>query len=242
MLSMTDAVILAGGRGTRLAAVLPDGWPKTLAPIRGRPFLAYLLEDLYQRGVRRVTLCLGYGAAHVEEFLARHRRPEDLSVHVAVEPRPLGTAGALREAMAHVRSDPFLALNGDTYSDTDLDDLLASHIRWHAQITVALARVGNVAGYGEVDLDADGRITRFSERAQSTGRGFVNAGIYAINAAVISGLPREGFLSLERDVLPRYAGHGLFGRMSSTWFVDIGTPESLRHAADSIADHPAAAR
>lgn len=242
MLGVTDAVILAGGKGTRLAAVLPDGWPKTLAPIRGRPFLAYLLEDLYRRGVRRVTLCLGYGAAHVEEFLVRHRRPEDFSVHVAVEPRPLGTAGALRQALPHVRSDPFLALNGDSISDCDLDGLLASHIRWRALITVALARVGNVAGYGEVDLDADGRITRFSDKARSTGRGLVNAGVYAISPAVISGLPREGFLSWERDVLPRYAGHGLFGRMSCTWFVDIGTPESLRDAADSIADPPVAAR
>ena len=242
MLESTEAVILAGGQGTRLAPALPQGWPKVLAPIHGIPFLAHLLDDLYRRGLRRVTLCLGHGAAYVEEFLAQYPCPTDLSIQVVVEPAPAGTAGALREALARVRSDPFFALNGDTYADADLDELLASHLRVGAAVSVALAHEDDVSGYGQIEVSADGRITRFGEKGPAKGRGLVNAGTYVINRAVISGLPRARKVSWERDVLPGQAGRALYGFACCRWFVDIGTPESLQRAAAAIAPHLESAR
>lgn len=242
MLERTEAVILAGGQGTRLAPALPQGWPKTLAPIHGIPFLAHLLDHLYRRGLRRVTLCLGYGATHVEEFLLQYPCPADLSIQVAVEPTPAGTAGALREALARVRSDPFFALNGDTYSDVDFDDLLASHLRSGAAVSVALALVDDVSGYGQIEVSADGRITRFGEKGPAKGRGLANAGTYVIDRAVISGLSPARSLSWECDVLPSHAGRALYGLTCCRWFVDIGTPESLQRAAKAIAHHAESTR
>jgi NDP-sugar pyrophosphorylase family protein len=234
MLSTMDAAILAGGKGTRLAGAVPDGWPKALAPVRGRPFLAYLIDDLYKRGLRRITLCLGYGASHVTDFLKQHRSPSDLTMQVSVEPRPLGTGGALRHALPQLRSDPILALNGDSISNGDLDELIATHIQRRAEISIGLARADNVAKFGKVQMNADGLVSSFSEKVGSAESGMVNAGVYVVNSSVIGGLPEHVFLSWERDVLPRYAGHGLYGHRLSTWFVDIGTPESLRHAAGIV--------
>jgi len=242
MLESTEAVILAGGQGTRLAPSLPQGWPKTLAPIHGTPFLAHLLDHLYRRGLRRVTLCLGYGAAHVEEFLVQYPCPAGLSIQVVVESTPAGTAGALRAALAAVRTDPFFALNGDTYSDIDLDDLLASHLQRGAAVSVALALVDDVSGYGQIEVSADGRITRFGEKGPAKGRGFANAGTYVINRAVVSRLSPARALSWEREVLPRHAGCALYGLACCRWFVDIGTPESLQLAASAIAQHAESAQ
>lgn len=242
MLENSEAVILAGGQGTRLAPALPQGWPKTLAPIHGIPFLAHLLDHLYRRGLRRVTLCLGYGSTHVEEFLVHYPRPADLSIQVVVESTPVGTAGALCEALAGLRSDPFFALNGDTYSDVDLDDLLASHLRCGAAVSVALAQVDDVSGYGQIELGADGRITRFGEKGPAKGRGLANAGTYVINRAVISGLSPARTLSWEYDVLPGLAGRALYGFTCGRWFVDIGTPESLQRAASAIAQQAESAQ
>lgn len=240
-LAAIDAVILAGGKGSRIAAALPEGWPKALAEVGGRPLLAHLLEQLYRRGIRRITLCLGYGAAHVREFLAFAALPRDLLVECSVESEPAGTGGALREAMPRIRSDPFLAVNGDTCSDIDLEELLSVHQRSKAEITVALAKVSDVAGFGEVDLGSDGRIRRFGEKARAGGLGIVNAGAYVIRKSVVSALP-GGFVSWETGVLPRYIGRGLYGHACCSWFVDIGTPESLRRAAQALSRPAEAAR
>lgn len=240
-LSSIDAVVLAGGKGTRIAAALPDGCPKVLAEVGGRPLLAHLLDQLYQRGIRRITLCLGYGAAQIQEFLASAKPPQDLRIECSIEREPAGTGGALREAMPHIRSDPFFALNGDTCSDVDLEDLLASHRRGNAEITVALAQVSDVAGFGEVEMGLDGRIRRFGEKVRAGGAGLVNAGTYAIRKAVLSALP-GGFVSWETGVLPRYIGRGLHGHACCSWFVDIGTPESLRRAAQFLPQPAGAAR
>ena len=242
MIGSTETVILAGGEGTRLAPALPSGWPKVLAPVRGVPFLAYLLDHLYDAGGRRVTLCLGYGATHVEDFLAARGWPGDLSIQVVIEPQPAGTAGALRDALPRVRSDPFLALNGDTYCDADLEDLLAFHESRRAEITVALAEMDDQGRFGQTEVAEDGRITKFSEKEASGARGLVSAGIYAVNASVVRGLRTARKLSWEYDVLPAHAGRGLYGRACCRWFVDVGTPDSLRGAADLIRGLPAHSR
>lgn len=233
MLERTDVVILAGGKGTRLAAALPEGHPKALAAVAGRPFLAHLLEHLHRSGARRVVLALGYGSAQVEGFLARERLPADFEIATVVEPRPLGTGGGLRHALQQVRSDPFIAMNGDSLSDVDLEALLAFHGLRGAQITLALSRVDDAAAFGTVAVGADGRVREFAEKSSGRG-GLVNAGVYVIGRAALNALAAHAELSFEREVLPGHVGRGLYGFHSSARFVDIGTPESLRRAAEFV--------
>jgi len=227
--------VLAGGKGTRLAAVLPRGVPKALAPVGARPFLAYLLDWLHRSGVRRVVLALGVGAEAVLRFLKDTRAPADMTIAHAVEPRPLGTAGGLRHVLPLVKSDPFVALNGDSLADVDLEKLLEHHRAAGAEISLALAEVPDASAYGLVELDAGGRVTRFAEKSAGAGRGLVNAGVYVIARSVIAGLPADAELSWERDVLPRRVGGALYGFRLSQGFVDIGTPDSLAAAAARLA-------
>lgn len=234
MLERTDVVILAGGKGTRLAAALPAGHPKALAAVGGRPLVAHVLEYLYRRGARRVVLALGHGAERIEKFLAGASLPPDLTVATVVESRPLGTGGALRHALSAVRSDPFVAMNGDCLSDVDLEALLDFHSRCGARITLALSRVEDAGRYGKVDVDASGRITAFVEKAGIPGGGLVNAGVYVLDRAVVAQLPAGVEVSFEREVVPGHAGRDLYGLESSVRFLDIGTPESLEQAGDFL--------
>jgi len=227
--------VLAGGKGTRLAAVLPRGVPKALAPVGARPFLSYLLDWLQRAGVRRVVLSLGVGADAVLLFLKKHKAPAGMTITHAVEPRPLGTAGGLRHVLQLVQSDPFIAMNGDSLADVDLEKLLERHRAAGAEISLALAEVPDASAYGLVELDARGRVSRFAEKAAGAGRGLVNAGVYVIAKSAVARLPADTELSWERDVLPRHVGGGLYGFRLSQGFVDIGTPDSLSAAAARLA-------
>jgi len=231
-LAAVDAVILAGGLGTRLKGVLPEDLPKTLAPVHDRPFLGYLIDHLYEVGVRRVVLSLGFGADHVTNFLRRQRWPADLRCRPVVEPGPLGTGGALRHVLPELSSNPVLALNGDSFSDTNLETLLDLHRKRNAVITLSLAHVSDTSRYGKVQCRPDDSVATFSEKAGSHGPGMINVGAYMINAEVIAAIPANIAVSWEREVLPRYLDHGLYGFCEATMFIDIGTPESLRQASD----------
>ena len=224
-------VVLAGGKGTRLAAVLPRGVPKALAPIGERPFLAYLLDWLQRSGAQRVVFSLGVGADAVLLFLKKHKASRGMTITHAVEPRPLGTAGGLRHVLPLVKSDPFIAMNGDSLADVALVELLERHRAAAAGISLALAEVPDASAYGLVELDARGRVTRFAEKSAGAGRGLVNAGVYVIARSAIASLPADTELSWERDVLPRQAGRSLYGLRLSKGFIDIGTPDSLAGAA-----------
>jgi NDP-sugar pyrophosphorylase family protein len=235
MLAALDTVVLAGGLGTRLREALPEGDPKALAKVGARTAIDLVIDWLYAQGVRRIVLALGYGAQRVVEALQRRASPRDLSLHHSVESAPLGTGGALRLALPQLRSDPVLALNGDSLSDVDLARLVRFHQEKKAAVTVALARVADAARYGSVTCAADGAVTRFAEKAP--GAGLVNCGVYVISRAVLDALP-AGPLSWERDVLERRVGNGLYAMEAATRFIDIGTPQSLGEAAAFVQEAP----
>jgi D-glycero-alpha-D-manno-heptose 1-phosphate guanylyltransferase len=225
--SVVWGMILAGGMGTRLRAAVSDR-PKVMALVRGRPFIAHLLDQLASAGIRNVVLCTGYMADRVERELGAKHGP--IRLLYSAETTPLGTGGALARAASMCQSDQVLALNGDSYCGADLTRLWQSHMENHARATLQLARVGDTSRYGHVRLELDGRVAVFEEKGSASGPGWINAGIYCLSRSVLGDIPRDKTVSIERDVFPSLIGHGLFGVMSDAPLLDIGTPESYAQA------------
>jgi NDP-sugar pyrophosphorylase family protein len=202
-----DGVILAGGLGTRLGDTLGP-LPKVLAPVAGRPFLDHLLAWLSGFGVRRVVLALGHKAERVMAHVEAMETP--LTLVPLVEPRPLGTAGALRFVRGSLTSDPVLVLNGDSFVDADLCALVAAHRESGASITMLCAEVPDCGRYGRVETSGRRRFERFAEKdAARPGPGLVNAGVYLFAASVLDEIAESRAASLERDVLARRAPGGI---------------------------------
>jgi NDP-sugar pyrophosphorylase family protein len=230
-LSNITAAILAGGKGTRLRGVVSDR-PKVLADVAGRPFITYLLDQLADAGVREVVLCTGYMAETLPAALGDEYRGMRLTY--SAEESPLDTGGAIKLAAAHLKSNPFLVLNGDSYCVTDLAAFHASHVANGQPASIVLTEVPDVSRFGRVLLDKDDRVTRFDEKGAATGRGWINAGIYLFRQDFLNQIP-SGRVSLERTIFPASTGrmHGYRNPIGA--FIDIGTEESYRAAEAFIA-------
>jgi NDP-sugar pyrophosphorylase family protein len=230
-----DVFVIAGGLGTRIEPVLGKV-PKLLAPISGRPYLAYLLEWLRRFGAARVVLGLGHQAQAVvdslkSETVSRH----DLVVDTVVEPRPLGTAGAVRFARESLRTDPVLVINGDSFADADLCKFVEHHRSTKAKATLLCAEVDDAGRYGRVELDQAGRIRGFVEKDPGFhGSSPVSAGVYLFSAALLDEIAAGNATSLERDIFARAPSGSLAAFTGRFAFIDIGTPESLALAGEVI--------
>lgn len=222
-MEMPDVVILAGGRGTRLAS-LPGDLPKPLRPVNGRPFLSHLVEQVRSAGARRVVLSLGYLPEAFGEIAAKE------SLETSVEPAPLGTGGGLRAALPLLKTDAVIVMNGDSYAGVDVRLLAAVHRRRKARATMLLAQVEDASRYGCVEIDETGAVERFAEKGE-TGPGLINAGVYVLDRSVVAGIPEGRAVSLERETFPSLIGARFFGEPGSFPFLDIGTPESYAAAA-----------
>jgi NDP-sugar pyrophosphorylase family protein len=236
-----QAVILAGGKGTRLGKLTADT-PKPLLRVRERPFVEYLLHRLRAFGFGDVILLVGPFAEIYQDILGRGER-FGLKLHFLPEPAPRGTAGALREA-AELLDDTFLLLNGDSFFEFDYGDLAARAPDRDWVGGIALRRAADTSRYGRVVLNAD-RIVAFAEKAQP-GPGVTNAGLYWLRRSVLGRIP-PGFVSLEGEILPDLAREGfLYGHVYDGRFIDIGTPEDLRRASavmrEAISASPAGDR
>jgi NDP-sugar pyrophosphorylase family protein len=234
----TGVVILAGGRGTRLSSVV-SGRPKVLADVCGRPFLAYLLDQLSHTGIADVLLCTGYRGDQVRAAFGGAHGP--LHLRYSQEATPLGTGGALRQALPLLPTPRWLVLNGDSFCDADLRDVLGWHRRCNAQVTLVLSHVSEVGRFGQVEVDEQGRVVRFAEKGAGRGAGWISAGIYVIERAALATLPAAQPCSLEREFFPAWIGRGLFGYRHDGRFLDIGLPETLRAASRFFAEDPAGA-
>jgi D-glycero-alpha-D-manno-heptose 1-phosphate guanylyltransferase len=226
---MTEAVILAGGQGTRLRAVVADR-PKPMAEVAGRPFLEWLVLDLQRQGVGRIVLSTGHQGAVIE----RHFQGAAPGVVCVREPQPLGTGGGARLALDQIRSARLLVLNGDSRCPFDVQRMLATHARRAARATVWLAPVEDCRRFGTVVMGPDDAVSGFHEKADHAGPGLVNAGVYLFERATLEVLPRGVPRSLEREVLPALVGHGLCGLVGGGPLIDIGTPESYQRARESF--------
>lgn len=223
-MKIDEAIVLAGGLGTRLRGAV-DNVPKPLAPVAGRPFLAWLLDELATQGLRRVVLATGYRGDQIEAALGREW--QGMSLEYSREPEPLGTGGAIALAMQRIAGDACFALNGDTWVELDYTafDRQAAGV----PLGVALAHVPDVARYGAVFVEGN-RVTGFSEKGMS-GPGFINAGVYRLSRSLLHDFPVGVAFSFERDVLvPVAAQEIVAGYAETEGFIDIGVPEEYRRA------------
>jgi len=229
---MPPAAVLAGGFGTRIRSVAGDT-PKVLLPVEGKPFLAHLLDRLAAEGVGRAVLLTGHRAEEVWTA-ARRFAPPGLVLEESREAAPRGTGGALRDALPRF-GERFLALNGDTWLDASLADLLSFHRSHGAVLSLFLVRETEAGEKGTVRLGEDGAVTAFSEKT-SAGSGLINAGVYAMEARALDGAGTTGVVSLEREILPGLlaAGKPVAGRVAEAPFVDIGLPEDYRRVRDAL--------
>lgn len=219
-----EVLILAGGLGTRLRAAVPD-LPKPLAPVAGRPFLAYLLDRYEAAGMRRVILAIGYLGQHVEQAVGA--RWGAMDVVYSRESEPLGTGGAIAQAARLSSGNGLHVCNGDTYLEYEPTALESAADG--LPIAIALASVPDVARYGAVDVEG-GRVRRFREKGGG-GRGLINAGSYFLTRQGLEALPMQDRYSFEQDVLEPWVVRGCVGTMSETsGFIDIGVPEDFARA------------
>ena len=227
-----DAVILAGGLGTRLRSAVPD-LPKCLAPINGKPYIAHFLSWLQGFGIRRVVFSLGYKAEMVRSFLDSSPF-SGLHIETTIETIPLGTGGGVRSALPFIKSNTVLVANGDSFTKADLCQFIASHREKEADVSVLLTRAAKTSASGLVEFDSHGVVTSFLEKPVSmeAKAGFINAGIYLFERNKIADITPNINVSLERDILPKYCNQKFFAMSGDFPFIDIGTPESY-----SLADN-----
>lgn len=216
-----EAIILAGGLGTRLRSVVSEV-PKCMAPVDGRPFLQYMLEWLSRYDVSHVVLSVGYLKEVIFSFIDSRAWPFEISY--AVEDEPLGTGGGIRLALTKCREDRVIVLNGDTFFDVDLDAL-----SFTAPVTLALKPMRNFDRYGAVDWDGE-LVMGFHEKA-ACAEGLINGGVYALVRSQLDFAFQPKRFSFEKDLLePLAAAHLVAGQVQDGYFIDIGIPEDYARA------------
>ncbi|MGA8022835.1 MAG: nucleotidyltransferase family protein [Candidatus Acidiferrales bacterium] len=236
MPSGPDAIVLCGGAGLRLRSVTGDA-PKSLANIGGRPFLEILLSQLRRQGFERVILAVGYQRDLIREHFG-DGGAYGLAVIYAIEAAPLGTGGALRNAVDLIESEDALIMNGDSYTDGDLAAFVADYRRAKADISMLVVPADGRVDCGLVSVDADGKVLGFKEKQSAAGTPFVNAGIYLATKSALAGIQRGMQISLETDLFPRWLAEGRYLRafQHSGECVDIGTPERYQRAQITLAN------
>lgn len=235
-----EAIVLAGGLGTRLRAAVPD-LPKPMAPVNGRPFLERLLDYWIAQGVTTFILSTGYRY----EALAAHFGAafHGAVIRQVVEDRPLGTGGGLLLASGSlVEAGPFLVLNGDTFFEVPLAALREFHAAHRAQATLSLFRTPQQGRYTGINVGKAGEIRSFGTGARGA---LANGGVYLMERSLLEGGPWRpaSAVSLEEDILPFavQAGKRVYGMECSGRFLDIGVPEDYARAAAVLGAPPAEA-
>lgn len=224
-----EAIILAGGFGTRLRTMVPDR-PKPMAEILGRPFLEYLLDFLIGQGITKGILSVGFR----HEVIMQHfgNRYKDAELLYAIEETPLGTGGGILNALRFVTSGNVFIINGDTFFRISLPEMEKEFIKKQADMLLALYKVKNVRRYGYVLTNKEGRIIRFAEKKDETGNMLINGGIYIMKRDIFSGMDMPGLFSMETDFLEKYtASLKLYGKQFYGDFIDIGIPETYMQAS-----------
>lgn len=248
-----QAILLCGGMGTRLRSVVADR-PKPMADICGKPFLQYLLEMLRDKGITEVIFALGYMGEMIEEYF-QDGSAFGLKITYSYEEEPLGTGGAIRNALPKILEEEVLVLNADTYFPMDYQGLLRFHQENDGDFSLATRAIEDISRYGAVRRDPAGRILAWNEKLGDGGQqpgegskqpiegnaqqaasaspkslsGEINGGIYVMKKSLIAEIP-EGKQSLEQDCIPKWLSEGkrIFGLPFHGYFMDIGIPKDYQ--------------
>jgi D-glycero-alpha-D-manno-heptose 1-phosphate guanylyltransferase len=226
-----EAIVLAGGLGTRLKPVISD-LPKSLAPVSGKPFLAYLLDHAKMQGIEKFIFALGYKTELIEQFVKQYLPVE--SYIFSVEKEPLGTGGAVYKACKQVTAHNAVVFNADTFFGISLLNLSIVHELRRAACTLALKPMRSFDRYGAVELERQ-VVTGFSEKKLHAS-GLINGGIYALSVAPFLQKSFPQVFSFEKDYLEKeYKGGHIYGMVSDAYFIDIGIPEDYERAKRELA-------
>lgn len=218
-----QAILLAGGLGTRLQSVVHDR-PKPMALIEEKPFMEYVVHELSRHGITEIIFAVGYKGSMVEDYFGDGSR-FGVTVSYAYEETLLGTAGAIKNAAAYMKGNQVFVLNADTFYQIDYQRLVRLSQEKELSMALVLRKVPDVSRYGQAVLK-DNRLTGFNEKVQEAKPGTINGGIYLLTRELIDEIP-EGKVSLENDMIPRWLQEGrrLGGIVNDGYFIDIGIPE-----------------
>lgn len=230
---LTEAIVLAGGFGTRLQAVVNDV-PKPMAPINRLPFLNYVFDYLKFYKIQHVVLSTGYLSEKIVEFYKDEFK--GIKISYAKEETPLGTGGGIRNAMTKCKTDDVLVLNGDSFFDVDIKTHYRNHIFKQADCTLALRKVDNAARYGTIQLGRLNRIAAFKEKDNKEVEGLINGGVYILNRAIyLNKTESDSAFSIEKDFYEKKIKElNIFGFDYNGYFIDIGIPEDYKKAQDDF--------
>lgn len=235
---MVEAILLVGGLGTRLRP-LTEHLPKPMLPVAGVPFVAHQVARAAAAGVSRVVLATSYRAEAFESYvpdLARY----GAEVELMLEPSPLGTAGAIRNAVERLSADPddpVVVFNGDILDGHDLAAQLARHREWDADVTLYLTEVDDPRAFGSVLVGMDGRVSEFLEKSPEPVTNRVNAGCYVFRRSIIDDIAVGRPVSVERETFPALLADKrmVLGHVDRAYWTDLGTPDLyVRGSADLV--------
>jgi D-glycero-alpha-D-manno-heptose 1-phosphate guanylyltransferase len=228
-----EAIILAGGFGTRLQTVVSDV-PKPMAPILSKPFLAWQMDFFISQNISHFILSTHYKSELIENYFKNSYK--NISVTYAKEEVAMGTGGAILYAAQKLKTkNPFLVLNGDTFFKIDLKKMSEFHHQKNSKLTIALAHIAENIRYGSVETNAEEKILNFKEKDNSKQESWINSGAYLINPEILS-LFEIKKLSFETELVPFLLknSHSIYGYKSKEKFLDIGTPEDYQRASDFV--------
>lgn len=227
-----QAVLLAGGLGTRLRSVVSDR-PKPMALIEEKPFMEYVVRELIRHGVDEIIFAVGYKGSMVEEYF-KDGSLWGIKVSYAYEEELLGTAGAIKNAGRQVTDERFLVLNADTFYQIDYSRLIKMSDERDLDMALVLREVPDVSRYGQAVLD-DGWLTAFDEKLEEASPGTINGGVYYLRRSLLNDIP-EGKVSLEHEMIPKWLSEEkkLGGIVNDGYFIDIGIPEDYYRFIEDV--------
>jgi D-glycero-alpha-D-manno-heptose 1-phosphate guanylyltransferase len=228
-----EAIILAGGLGTRLRDAVPD-LPKCMAPVAGRPFLFYVINYLRLQGIEKFIFSLGYKYEIIEEYLAKQF--STLQYQIVLEEEPMGTGGAIKLACEKAMGGKVLVVNGDTLFKINVEELNRFHQQTAAECTLALKPMQNFDRYGVVEIKEDRSVSHFKEKQFYTS-GNINGGVYVLNVSSFLAYQWPQKFSFEKDYLEKKPGK-LFAIAQDEYFIDIGIPEDYNRAQKELQKAP----
>lgn len=228
---LKEAIILAGGLGTRLRSAVPD-LPKCMAQVAGRPFLSHVIDYYRQQGVERFIFSLGYLHELIESYLKENYG--SLNYSSVIEREPLGTGGAIQLACHQATNEEVIVLNGDTLFKIDLLQLISQHKNANAECTLSLKPMTDFDRYGVVEMNSEQVITAFKEKKHYT-QGLINGGVYALQVSSFLHRKLPERFSFEKDYLEAFYTEKRFTGVSfDRYFIDIGIPEDYRRAQSEL--------
>ena len=230
-----SAILLVGGRGTRLAP-LTNNTPKPMLQVAGVPFTEHQINKARSAGITEIVLATSFKAELFEPYFGDGAN-FGISIKYAVEEVALGTGGAISNAAAMLEgSGPVAIFNGDVLSKHDLDGQFKFHESKGADVTLYLTEVEDARAYGAVELDGSGRVSAFNEKMENPPTNIINAGCYIFNREIIDSIPFGKVISVERETFPQLLATGakVFGFIDKSYWLDIGTPAALLKASRDL--------